>query len=84
MDKKLKKRVCKKCHFCGEDDYDLLDVHRIVPGSEGGRYIKSNTVVCCSNCHRHTHAGQIVIDRWCMSTKGKVLHYFVEGEERFD
>ena len=84
MDKKLKKRAYKKCHFCSCDDYALLDLHRIVPGEDGGEYKEGNVVCTCSNCHRRIHDGQIVIDRWNMSTKGKVLHYFVEGEERFD
>lgn len=84
MDKQATKHIDKKCHFCDEDNYDLLDLHRITPGSEGGKYTRDNTVTTCSNCHRATHAGVIVIDRWYISTKGRVLHYFVEGEERFD
>jgi len=84
MQKKIKKKVDKKCYFCNEDDYNLLDVHRILPGEKNGKYTQNNTVVCCANCHRRIHAGQIKIDRWCLSTKGRVLHYFMEGEERFD
>jgi len=84
MDKKAKKHVDKKCHFCGESDYSVLDLHRITPGSEGGKYTRDNTVTSCSNCHRKSHSGYIKIDRWYNSSKGRVLHYFVEGEERFD
>jgi hypothetical protein len=84
MDKKLTKRMFKKCYFCGCDDYALLDLHRIIPGEQGGKYVKGNVVCACGNCHRRIHAGQIVIDRWYPSTKGKILHYFIEGEERFD
>jgi hypothetical protein len=36
--------------------------------------------ICC-RCHRRIHAGEIVIDRYYNSTKGKVLHYFENGEE---
>ena len=84
MDKKQKKRTYKKCHFCGCDDYALLDLHRIIHGEDGGEYKEGNVACCCSNCHRRIHDGQIIIDRWHMSTKGQVLHYFIEGEERFD
>jgi hypothetical protein len=41
----VRKRVNGKCIFCGEEDYNLLDVHRINPGSEGGQYTTFNTVV---------------------------------------
>ena len=72
--------MAKKCFFCEIDDYALLDVHRIIPGEDGGTYTEANTVVCCANCHRKIHNRQIVIDRKYSSTKGVVLHYW-EGEE---
>jgi 5-methylcytosine-specific restriction endonuclease McrA len=85
VNKKHKKLVAKKCQFCGADDYCTLDVHRIVPGSEGGEYTETNTVVSCVNCHRKIHDGKIRLDRKYFSTKGWVLHYFDEkGDEHFD
>lgn len=75
------KLVERKCQICDEDNYDLLDAHRITPGSEGGKYTKHNTVCLCSNCHRKVHAGLITIDGKFESTKGTVLHYFIDGEE---
>ena len=75
----------KKCYFCGVENYEILDAHRIVPGCEGGKYDWFNTLVICSNCHRKVHAGQIRIFRKYFSTSGKwVLHYIDEnGVEHF-
>lgn len=82
--KQIKKLYDAECYFCGEEDYALLDSHRIVPGSEGGKYTEMNMVTCCSNCHRRCHSGEIVIDRKYFSSTGKwVLHYFVNGEEKW-
>lgn len=75
----------KKCKFCEEKNYCTLDVHRITPGSSGGKYTEHNTVTCCSCCHRKIHDGKIKIDRKYPSTKGWVLHYFDEkGQEHWD
>lgn len=83
-----KQQLCKlragKCRFCQEDSYELLDVHLIVPGSEGGKYHDWNNVPCCSNCHRKCHSGEIKIDRYYNSTKGRVLHYWKDGQEFWD
>lgn len=79
--KQKKKKIDKKCYFCEECDYSLLDVHRITYGANGGKYKKYNTVTVCSNCHRRIHSGSIKIDRYYQSTKGTVLHYFIEGKE---
>tara|TARA_B100001057_G_C22544466_1_gene830957 strand:+ start:281 stop:556 length:276 start_codon:yes stop_codon:yes gene_type:complete len=83
INKKQNKLAAGKCRICGEDDYALLDNHRIVEGAKGGKYTKYNVVVLCSNCHRRTHDGQIVIDRYYLSTAGTVLRVFIDGEERF-
>ena len=82
MDKKEKKHIDKKCHFCPVDKYDLLDVHRIVPGAAGGKYTPANSVTVCSNCHRRIHAGEIIIERWYPTSAGvKILHYYENGNE---
>lgn len=81
MNKKIKKLRERKCYFCPEDNYDLLDVHRIVPGEEGGKYTDHNTVVVCCKCHRLIHSGAIRVDRWYSSTDGRILHYFLEEVE---
>lgn len=85
IDKTIKKKVDKKCKFCGNDDYCVLDVHRIIPGAEGGEYTETNTVTSCACCHRKIHDGKIKIDRKYMSTMGWILHYFDEqGNEHWD
>lgn len=78
------KLVEKKCYFCGEEDYALLDAHRIIPGEDGGKYHDLNIAVTCANCHRKIHGGRIVVDRRYYSTAGKwILHYWDDGEERW-
>lgn len=85
VDKKTKKKIDGCCKFCGVKEYCVLDVHRIKPGEEGGRYEQLNTVTCCSNCHRKVHEGKIKVDRMYYSTAGWVLHYFDEsGQEHWD
>lgn len=79
MDKKSKKRIDGKCVFCGETDYNLLDNHRIVPGS---KYTKFGTVTSCACCHRKCHSGRIFIVGKHFCTSGKyVLHCIVDGQD---
>lgn len=84
MDKKLKKHIDKKCHFCEEDQYSLLDVHRIKPGKEGGKYTKGNTVTVCANCHRKIHSGTIEIKgRYLTTTGSHIINYLEDGREQW-
>lgn len=83
INKKAYKKIAGCCRVCKTDLYELLDVHRIFPGSDGGRYIESNVVCLCSNCHRKNHAGLLTIDRWYYSTGGYLLRIIEEGKERF-
>lgn len=85
ISKKAKKHREGKCRFCGVDDYNLLDVHRIIEGKDGGKYHDRNTVVVCALCHRKVHCGQIKIDRYYLSTSGKwLLHFWINGEEKWE
>jgi hypothetical protein len=79
--KVILKKVAKKCYFCDINDYALLDVHRIIPGEDGGKYTEMNSLVVCSNCHRRIHDGQIKIDRKYFTTAGKYILHFWEGNE---
>lgn len=83
INKKFKKLSDKKCFFCECDNYNLLDVHRIVPGSNGGSYSLWNVLCLCCSCHRLVHSGKIIIDKKYHSTSGRgcVLHYFIDGME---
>ena len=74
-----------KCFFCGEDDYAVLDCHRILPGTKGGTYSSDlNSLILCANCHRKVHSGAILVDKKYMSTAGIVVHYFEDGKEYFE
>jgi 5-methylcytosine-specific restriction endonuclease McrA len=84
IDKKQLKKTAGKCRICGEPEYAVLDVHRIVPGQVGGKYKENNSVVLCANCHRRVHAtGEIEIDRYYPSTGGYLLRIVENGEEKF-
>jgi hypothetical protein len=84
IDKQLAKRAAKKCTFCPESDYDVLDVHRIIEGKDGGKYTEHNTVVACACCHRRIHAGDIRIIGKFYCTAGRyVVNYVENGQEKF-
>lgn len=82
INKKLYKKINNKCRICGVNQYELLDVHRICPGEQGGEYIKGNVVCLCSNCHRQVHNGLIKIIGWVKSTNGDLLHIIKDNEEK--
>ena len=76
MRKKLINKVAKKkseghCYFCEEEDYALLQVHRINFENDINEYTDWNTIVVCANCHCRIHDSQIVIDRKYFSTSGR-------------
>ena len=49
-----------ECFICGWDKAEC-DVHRIVYGCDGGKYIKGNVLPVCPNCHRLIHRGLLKI-----------------------
>ena len=53
----LMDKVGNKCEYCS--DHYTLDVHHIIPRSEGGSNKQSNLVVLCSKCHRMAQGGGI-------------------------
>lgn len=81
--KTIRKLVAKRCFFCPENDPDVLDAHRILPGEDGGQYLEHNILVVCANCHRRCHSGAIRLDRKYPSTKGPVLHFWADGVEHW-
>lgn len=84
VNKKTFKRRAGQCHICGEKEFAVLDTHRIIPGSEGGKYEFTNCVCLCSLCHRKEQAGLITVIGWVHSTAGRLLHYIdEEGNEQF-
>ncbi len=83
IDKKIKKLLTKKCQICGLETTEILDYHRIIPGSKLGTYKKSNVAVICCNCHRSIHKGHIEVIGWKKTTAGNALHVIIDGEEDF-
>jgi len=81
--KKVLKHAVGKCVICGEQDYDLLDTHRLKEGSEGGKYTINNTVIICCRCHRLQQAGTIIIDGWFETTIGRKLHWFDKNSNEY-
>ena len=77
----IRKLYLKKCFFCGEDNYELLDAHRILPGEKDGKYHQLNMLITCANCHRRIHSGEIKVDRKYMSTQGLIVHYWRNEQE---
>jgi predicted restriction endonuclease len=88
VNKKHEKLRAGKCYFCDEDNYDLLELHRIIPGGngKGGKYTEINTVTLCSNHHKLVEKGYIKINRKYLTSNGKwVLNYIDQlGIEHFD
>jgi RNA-directed DNA polymerase len=54
---KLLKEQQGKCAYCGHHfrEDDLMEVHRIVPGKEGGKYKKGNMRLLHRHCHDKEH-----------------------------
>jgi 5-methylcytosine-specific restriction endonuclease McrA len=84
IDKQVFKKIAGKCQICPEDRYELLDVHRIIPGADDGKYTRSNSVCLCSNCHRLVHHGWYTIIGWRNSTAGRVLMVKVGSGDEHD
>ena len=71
VSKKIRKLSEGECKICGENNYTLLDVHRIVPGSA---YAFNGIIILCVTCHRLVHDDQIKILGWVNSTAGRLIH----------
>jgi len=81
VNKKVLKKITKKCILCRKEEVDVLECHRIIHGCEGGTYSDNNTVVLCADCHTLVHKGRIIIDKWYDSTAGRILVAKVDEEE---
>ena len=77
-----KKKKVGKCFFCDEDDYEVLDCHRILEGENGGKYNDFNTLIVCAVCHRKIHSGKMKILGKHKTTKGntRIVHYIDENQ----
>ena len=50
IQRKVLIEMVKKCQSCGNTKN--LEVHRIIRGIDGGKYIPSNIQILCSECHK--------------------------------
>lgn len=46
-----------RCETCGHDNYNILQIHHVVPKAVGGTDELSNLRLLCPNCHMTEHAG---------------------------
>jgi hypothetical protein len=82
INKQAFKRTEGKCHFCEESNYDLLEVHRICEGRDGGRYTRKNSICLCVLHHKMIHAKMIKIFGKYFTSNGRwVVHYIDENNE---
>jgi hypothetical protein len=82
--KECVKRFHGRCLLCAENVPEVLDGHRPLPGSAGGRYVWGNIMTLCATCHRKVHAGLVTIHGRYLSTAGYyVWHCTVGGVERW-
>jgi hypothetical protein len=80
--KQIFKKLDGKCYFCQETQ--ALDAHRIIPGSQGGKYRRHNVITVCPTHHRKIHLGQIeILGRHFTSAGCHVIHYREDGEEKW-
>ena len=69
------------CDICKVTDY--LEEHHIQ-----GRNIKNphnaNNIACvCPSCHTKIHMGDIVIEKWALTTSGRELLFHRKNEKSF-
>jgi len=45
------------CEQCGkhEEEVGNLEIHRMIRGNQGGKYLASNCKCFCKNCHKLFH-----------------------------
>ena len=69
------------CAICNQ--INILQNHHI-EGRNIPNYNRfSNIVPCCPNCHNKIHWGQIIIEKWIMTSGGMELIWHKKGEESF-
>jgi DNA mismatch repair protein MutS len=60
----------RECEVCGSRSVRDLEVHHIVPRSEGGNNTLRNLVVLCETCHDKHHAGELEIGELRQTSEG--------------
>lgn len=82
-------QVCKRnysarCLICQlAPGPDALHAHRVVPGSEGGKYSHKTVACLCPTCHTQVHLGQMSLAGPFLSTRGWGFLLIKDGRESF-
>lgn len=71
----------RECDVC--KNRQILIEHHLTGRDIPNPNHPSNLVSICSNCHRLTHEGLIIIEKWIMSTAGHKLLWHKKGETSF-
>lgn len=69
---------CVRCETPEEELEDDLELHHIVPLSQGGFNFKENYAYLCPSCHMDAHAGDTSTRRTVYPNKHKFWNEFVE------
>ena len=77
--KKQNQTGAKPCVICEEQHY--LDTHHIEGRKIPNYNHKSNLADVCPNCHRIIHKGDIVIEKWVMTSAGRTLLWHSRDDE---
>lgn len=57
------KRDRNQCAIRGCHEKNALELHHIVPYSEGGRHTTGNLITLCANCHTKVHSGDLQVKK---------------------
>ena len=77
--KSLNKSGGCSCQICGEKT--ILQTHHIEGRDIPNANHSSNLVSICPNCHGLCHWGEIIIEKWTMTSVGMELIWHKKGEE---
>ena len=83
MKRKIQKKINRSgsgiCDICKQRAF-LVEHHiegRDIPNSNA----KPNLTYVCDNCHRCTHNGSIIIEKWALTDNGLQLLWHYKNEE---
>jgi len=57
--KLIKRRDGYVCQICGCRNHKILEIHHIIPKSQGGNNDPDNLVTVCHKCHVKIHNNEI-------------------------
>ena len=69
------------CDICTEPNY--LDAHHILGRKIPNFNHSSNIASVCQNCHRKIHKGDIIVEKWVMSSSGLQLLWHCQEDDSF-